>query len=384
MDGTTEMETEPRATRPSLIEGASRPSLIDALAGRMQAGAPRRPLAATGLFVIALGAVLYLGRAVFLPLTLALMLSFVFNPLVRLLHRIHVPKELASALVVLGLVGGIGAAAVQLSAPASDWATRLPQTLLTIEHKVQPLRRPVDEANKLAARVERLTDMDGRSPGVREVKLQETGLAANALETAGMLAAQAGVVVFALYFLLIWGDRLLERVICLVPEINDRERASQVIRHIERRMSLYLGTVTFIYACLGAAVGTAVHFLGLPNPVLWGVVAACLHFIPYVGSAVGIGVVGLASLASFPDLKDALLPPLAYLVLTTVEGNVISPIILGRTFALSPLVIFAWLVFWGWLWGIFGAVIAVPLLMLIKITCEQSRALSPIAAFLER
>ncbi|HMI90304.1 MAG TPA: AI-2E family transporter, partial [Polyangiales bacterium] len=348
------------------------------------AGAPRRPLAATGLFVIALGAVLYFGRAVFLPLTLALMLSFVFSPLVRVFDRIRIPKEISSAVIVLGLVGGIGFAGVQLAAPASEWATRLPKSLLTIEHRIAPLRRPVDEANKIAARVERLTDMDPRAPGVREVRLQETGLASDALGTVATIAAQAAVVVFALYFMLIWGDRLLERVICLVPDISDRDRASQVIRHIERRMSLYLGTITFIYACLGVAVGVSVHLLGLPNPVLWGVLAACLHFIPYVGSAIGIAVVGLASLATFPNLHDALLPPLAYLALTTIEGNIISPIVLGRTCALSPLVIFAWLVFWGWLWGMFGAVIAVPMLMLIKITCEQSRALTPIAAFLKR
>src|SRR5689334_13737481 len=139
MDGTPEVETvEPRAsrpsviegaTRPSVIEGATRPSLIDALAGRVQAGAPRRSLAITGLFLLALGAVLYVGRAVFLPLTLALMMSFVFSPLVRGLNRLYVPKELASAVVVLGLVGGIGFAALQLSSPASEWATRLPRTL---------------------------------------------------------------------------------------------------------------------------------------------------------------------------------------------------------------------------------------------------------------
>jgi predicted PurR-regulated permease PerM len=375
MDGSPEMETEPRA---------SRPSLIDALAGRTQAGASRRPLALTGLFVIALGTVLYLGRAVFLPLTLALMLSFVFNPLVRVFDRLRIPKELSSAVIVLGLVGGIGFGGLMLADPASEWATRLPKSLMTIEHKIAPLRKPVDEANKLAARVERLAEIDPRAPGVREVRLHESGLATDALGTVAMLAAQAAVVVFALYFMLIWGDRLLERIICLVPDITDRDRASQVIRHIERRMSLYLGTVTVLYACLGVAVGVSVHLLGLPNPVLWGVLAACLHFIPYVGSAIGIAVVALASLATFPDLKDAMLPPLAYLVLTTIEGNVISPIVLGRTFSLSPLVIFAWLVFWGWLWGIFGAVIAVPLLMLLKVTCEQSRALAPIAAFLKR
>jgi predicted PurR-regulated permease PerM len=250
---------------------------------------------------------------------------------------------------------------------------------------VQPFKRPVDEANKLAARVEKLTDTRSSSEtAVREVKLQEAGLASVALETAAVLAAQAAVIVFGLYFMLIWGDRLLERVICLVPDLSERSRAKEVLRHIERRMSAYLGTVTIVYMCLGAAVGTAVHLLGLPNPVLWGVLAACLHYIPYVGSAIGIGVVGLASLASFPQLSDALMPPLAYLVLSTIEGNVVTPIILGRTFSVSPLVIFVWLVFWGWLWGIPGAIIAVPLLMLIKVTCEQSPALAPIAAFLRR
>jgi predicted PurR-regulated permease PerM len=374
MDGATTSEIEAGAR-------ASRPSLIDALA---RSGGARRPLAATGLFLIALCAALYVGRAVFVPLALAWMLSFVFNPVVRLLRRLYVPKAIGSALVVLGLVGGLVFGVVQLADPASDWATRLPYTLMTIEHKVQPLKKPVDEANKLAARVEKLTDTSTSATPVREVKLQEAGLASLALETAALLAAQAAVIVFGLYFMLIWGDRLLERLICLVPDISDRSRAKQVIRHIERRMSAYLGTVTIVYLCLGAAVGTAVHLLGLPNPVLWGVLAACLHYIPYVGSAIGIGVVGLASLASFSQLGDAVLPPLAYLALTTIEGNVVSPIILGRTFSVSPLVIFVWLVFWGWLWGIPGAVIAVPLLMLIKVTCEQSPALAPIAAFLRR
>ena len=153
---------------------ASRPSLIDALA---RGGATRRPLAATGLFLIALCAALYVGRAVLVPLALAFMLSFIFNPVVRALHRLYVPKAIGSALVVLGLVGGLVVGAVALADPASDWATRLPYTLMTIEHKVQPLKKPVDEANKLAARVEKLTDTSSSPVPVREVKLQEAGLA---------------------------------------------------------------------------------------------------------------------------------------------------------------------------------------------------------------
>jgi predicted PurR-regulated permease PerM len=359
----------------------SRPSLIDALAG----GSAVKPekAAGVGLVLLGFGTFLYVGRVVLIPLTLALMLSFIFNPLVRGLHRIRVPKALASALVVLGLGGALGLATVRLIEPASEWAARLPRTLLSIEHKVRPLKRPVDEANRIAERVERIAGVGGRA-GVREVRLQEEGLATSMLGTLLEVAVQAGVVVFALYFLLIWGDSLLERSICLLPDLGDQMRANGIIRHIEGRMSLYLGTVTLVYACLGTAVGISVHLLGLRNPVLWGVLAFVLHYIPYVGSAVGIAIVALASLATFASTTDALMPPLAYLALSAVEGNVISPIILGRTFALSPLVIFVWLVLWSWLWGIAGAIVAVPLLMLLKITCEQSPALSPIAAFLRR
>jgi predicted PurR-regulated permease PerM len=339
--------------------------------------------ATTGLFILALGAVLYIGRSVFTPLTIALMLSFVLGPLVRALRRLRIPQPVAALLVVLGLACGVGAGLLQVSVPASAWATRMPQTLRTIELKIRPLKRPVDQANRLAEQVERITSVDA-SASAREVHLHDGGLASVALESAIQLVTQAAIAVFALYFLLTFGDPLLERVICLLPDLGDRARAAELIRHIERRMSLYLGTVTLIYASLGAAVGTAAYFFGLPNPALWGVLAALLHYVPYVGSAVGIGIVGLASLTTFAQLSDAALPPLAYLALATLEGHVITPIVLGRTFALSPLIIFMWLVFWGWLWGIAGALIAVPMLMLVKITCEQSRSLAPIAAFLHK
>jgi predicted PurR-regulated permease PerM len=122
----------------------------------------------------------------------------------------------------------------------------------------------------------------------------------------------------------------------------------------------------------------------MPNPVLWGVVAGLLHFVPYVGAAVGVSALGLAAFVTLPTLGDAVLPPLLYLLFTAIEANLVSPFVLGRAFHLNPLVIFVWLVFWGWLWGIGGAVIAVPLLVLLKITCDQSHELRPISELLER
>ena len=137
-------------------------------------------------------------------------------------------------------------------------------------------------------------------------------------------------------------------------------------------------------AVLGIAVAVAMEMLKMPNPLFWGALAGLLNFVPYLGSVAGIVVVALAAFVSFKDTGEALLPPAAYFGITAIEGNVITPVVLGRAFRISPLIIFIWLVFWAWLWGVVGALIAVPLLVLVKITCEQSDHLAPVADFLQR
>ncbi|HVZ30844.1 MAG TPA: AI-2E family transporter, partial [Polyangiaceae bacterium] len=177
---------------------------------------------------------------------------------------------------------------------------------------------------------------------------------------------------------------LLARVISWVPDLGSQRRAAAVIENIQRGMARYLGTVFCINLAVGTAVGFGMLLLGMPNPLLWGALALLVNFVPYVGPLTGILTVGAVAFATFDRATAAMLPPLYYLLLTSIEGNLITPIILGRTCELDPLVIFVWLLFWGWLWGVAGAIVAVPLLMLIKLTCDKSRVLSPIAALLRR
>jgi len=259
----------------------------------------------------------------------------------------------------------------------------LPQATQTFEHKLENLRRPMQRASQLADKVERATDV-GRDESVREVTLDKPGLLQNVLEGTTQFLAELFVMLFTAYFLLIDGDALLNRLFRLLPDAPDRERAGVVINAIERRMGQYLGTVTLINLGLGVALGTGLQLLGMPNPWLWAGLAAVFNYVPYLGPGVGIVTVGLASFLTFRETSTALLPPLVYLGLATVEGNVVTPLILGRTFHISPLVVFVWLVFWGWLWSVPGAIISVPLLMLITITCEQSPSLAPIAALIRR
>jgi predicted PurR-regulated permease PerM len=343
---------------------------------------PVRNFALVGLFLIALGAVLYLARVVFIPLTFALMLSFLLSPVVSWLERRRLPRAVGAAIVVTLLLGGGTFAGVELANPAADWIARSPRVLQTLERKVRPWRRPVKNVSELAQRVERMTQVEERK-GPQEVTLEKPSILSSALDTVWAVVAGGLVSLFALYFTLLTGDVLLARVIAWVPDLNQK-RTAEVIVSIQQGMSRYLRTVFAINFGVGVFVAVAMLVLGMPNPFLWGALALIVNFVPYVGPLVGILTVGAVALASFDDTTAAMLPPLVYLGMASVEGNVITPLILGRTCELDPLVIFVWLLFWGWLWGIPGAIVAVPLLMLIKLMCERSEVLEPVAALISR
>jgi len=371
------------APPPSNGPTASEPSSVPLTEALHSLPPPARSLALLGLLLIAVGGVLYLARVVFIPLAFAFMLSFLLGPLVTGLERLRMPRALGAALVVMALLGGVGFGALELAEPAADWIGRSPAVLQTLERKVRPWRRPVKDVSQLAERVERMAKVDAKN-GPQEVTLQPPSMLSTALDTVWALGAGAIVVLFALYFMLLSGDVLMGRVIAWVPDLRSQRHTADVLDSIQRGMSRYLGTVVCINLAVGSAVGTGMFFLHMPNAVLWGALAAVVNFVPYVGPLAGILTVGAVALVTFDKPGAALAPPLFYLVLASVEGNLITPLILGRTTELDPLVIFIWLLFWGWLWGVPGVIVAVPLLMLIKLTCEKSRVLAPIAALLSR
>ena len=364
-------------------EEAAPPSVVDRLSRTFGGGTRLRSLALTGMFTIAVFWVLYIARGVVVPVVLALLLSFLLGPIVRSLGHVFVPKVVASTLLLLVLMIALGGVVWQLAEPAAQWAQRLPEVTRSLERKVRPLRRPVEQVSALADRVEKAAQVSSRK-AAREVTVEKDDLLDSALSVLGALAAEAVIMLFALYFMLLYGDRLLERMLGLFLKLRDRERAATVLSDIERQMASYLQTITLINVVLGVAVGFAMSFFGMPNPWLWGVLATIVNFVPYLGAIAGVVTVAAAALLTYRDIWDAALPPLAYFMITSLEGGVITPMLLGRTFRVSPLVVFLWLLLWGWLWGVAGALVAVPLLVLVKITCEKSENFRPLAELLQR
>jgi predicted PurR-regulated permease PerM len=187
-----------------------------------------------------------------------------------------------------------------------------------------------------------------------------------------------------LYFLLASGDLFLLKLVKVMPTLQDKKQAVEIAHKIQQQISTYLFTVTLINSGVGLAIGVAMYIIGMPSPVLWGVMAGLLEYIPYLGATVGISVVTLVAIFTFDNLGHALLAPAVYFGLVAVEANLIVPMVLARRLTLNPVVVFTGLIFWGWMWGIIGILLAVPILATFKIFCDFIEPLSPIGEFLGR
>jgi predicted PurR-regulated permease PerM len=196
------------------------------------------------------------------------------------------------------------------------------------------------------------------------------------------LLVSALTMLILLYFLLAYDGVFLAKLIKLMPTLSDKKRAVAIAHEIEGQVSRYLFTVTLINCCLGIAVGTAVGLLGLPNPVMWGAMVAVLNFVPYLGAFTGIICMTLGAALSFDSLGYALLFPASYFVLATLEGNFVTPFVMGRSLTLNPVLVLLSLTFWAWMWGIVGVILAVPILAAFKIFCSHIEPMEPLAEFI--
>lgn len=341
-----------------------------------------KSIALKGLFIISLFYTLYFARDLIIPLVLALLLNFLLRPVVRALARLKIPLFLGAALVVLILIGGIGYGVMKISRPAVEWIDKLPGSLRQVEVKVSFLRKPAERINRAAEEVKRMTRLGGE--GRPEVEVKTPGITATVLTGTQEILIKSSMMFILLYFLLASGDLFLRKSLKLFPVLSKQKQIVRISREVQHHISRYLYTVTVINALLGLSVGIGMYLIGMPNAALWGVMAGCLIFIPYVGSLAGITIVTIVAFLTFDSIGRILLVPAIYIALETIQGQLITPMVLGFRFALNPVVIFLWLIFWGWMWGIVGAVLAFPMLTVFKILCDHIKSLRPISEFLDR
>ncbi len=339
-----------------------------------------RSIAITGLFVLAVLYTIFFARAFLLPIVLAVLLDFLLSPIIRALKRLHVPEPLGAALVLLGLLGAVGAGGYSLADPAREWMAKAPQSLAKVQSRLRDLRRPMEQVTRTAEQVEAATEVSKSGP--QEVVVRGPRLSERLFGSTQSLLTGAMETTILLYFLLAAGDLFLQKLIKVLPLLKDKKKAVAIARETEASISTYLFTVAVVNVGLGLVVTLVMLLLKMPNALLWGSLAALAEFIPYVGATVMLGLLAMAGLVTFPTVGHALLVPAGYLAVNLTQANFISPMILGRRLTLNPVAILVGLVFWWWIWGVGGAFVAVPLLATFKIFCDHIESLAPIGEFL--
>lgn len=342
-----------------------------------------RSIALTILATIAMVAVLYLAKAFLVPVFVAVFLYFLLSPVVRFLVRRHMPPVVGATFVVGGLLVSSVGLAIYLAEPAERWFSELPEVLEEASGRLDDLREPVEAMRETVDLVEGMTSID-EGDEEKVVVERDPGAATILLEEAGAFASRAFVAFALLYLMLLSYDSILRKVVSVLPRLRDKKLAVEVFRGVESEISRYILTTSAINLVLGSFIGLSLYLIGMPNAVLWGVMAALLNFVPYIGAAVGMGVIALVSLATFDTLSPVFAAVLSYLSITSFEGALVTPLILGRRFRISAVIVFLWVLFWFWLWGVPGGLFAMPILVGLKIVCDNFERLKPISVLIGR
>jgi len=337
-----------------------------------------------GLFLLAIFYTFYFAREVLLPVVLALLLTLILSPAVRLLTKLRLPEPVGAAVIVVALITALGFGVYSLIDPATAWIEKVPETLKQIEDKVRGIKKSVQEVTKAADKVEEITRVEARPPAKTQVVPQKPSLFSRFLIGTQNVLISAAFTIVLLYFLLASGDMFLRKLVHVLPTLADKKRVVEVARAIQTDMARYLFTITCINCGLGIATGIAMYGFGMPNPVLWGAMVAVFNYVPYVGAGTSLTVLTAVAFLTFDQIGEVLRVPAVFFALTVLEGQILAPIFTGKRLTLNPVVIFLSMLFWGWLWGIIGALMAVPILMIFKICCDHIESLAPIGEFLSR
>jgi predicted PurR-regulated permease PerM len=336
-----------------------------------------------GIFTVLLIAALQFASSLLVPIAVSVLLTLLLGPLVRGMSRYGVAEPVAAGLIAFGTIAFIVGTVFVLSAPAAEWLRRAPATMRSIEAKLRTIE-PINELQATASSIAHLTGDNNADSGSMRIEVATPG--GGPLAKVGWTTAHAisGVltIVFLTFFLLASGSMFRRKIAYLFPSGTQRTRIKRAMFEIEQQMSRYLLINTFISIVFGVATWALLALIGVPNALLWGTVAGVLNFIPYLGALVTVLLIGIVTLSTFDGTGELLLACGGFLLLDLLKGNLLGPLVLGRRMPLNTVAVLLSLLFWGWVWGIAGVIMAVPLTVMLQVICTHSERFRGIAIVL--
>ena len=334
-----------------------------------------------GTFALMLLAACYAASEIILPIVVAFMLMLVLQPAMRILERVYLPRSLSALAIMAILFGTLAGLGTMLSGPAASWVQKLPESIPKLQERLSFVSKPIASFQKLVSGAEDLAPTaEAKS---LPVKVEGTGLSDRLLNVTRTAVAGLLETMLVLFFLLISGDMFLRRLVEILPRFKHKRQVVDISQQIESDISGYLVTITVMNAGVGVATGTVVALVGLGDPVLWGTIAFLLNYVPILGPMIGVVIFSLAGLLSIETLWMAFLPAGLYLGIHLIEGETLTPMLIARRFTINPVLVIISLVFWYWMWGVPGAILATPMLAIIKIISDRIESLTTFGHFIE-
>jgi len=322
---------------------------------------------------------LTITKQLLIPLVLASFIGLALNPIVARCSRMHIPRWLAASVLMIGLMTALGFGVSALTQPALGWVHEAPTAIRGFIPKLRNFTQPLEAANRAT---QGLTGPPTRVQGSAQSPLSISMW--DVVATTPKVLAGVLTVVLLVFFFLVYGDLMLRRLVEASPSFGYKRHAVHVVRGIQYEVSRYILTATLINFGLGAVTAGMLWLYHMPDPLLWGTVAMLVNFIPYVGAISTTAILAVVGLLNFNEPGAALLPALTFAGITAFEGNLVTPLIQGHRMRLSPIAILLWLLVWGWLWGIPGALLAVPMLTSCKLVAERVRGWRWFARMVQR
>jgi predicted PurR-regulated permease PerM len=321
----------------------------------------------------------YFAKDLLLTILLGFLIALTLSPLSRGLSRIGVPHWV-SAVGLIGITAlAITAVIYFSSGTVVGWMNDAGSMGDQLQTKLSGVFRQLENVRQAG---EDVASMAGTYPAVKEVVVKQPTLIDSAMSVLRTIGSTLAVALVLASFLLASGDLFYLKLVQSFPTMSGKKRALTMVYDIERRVSHYLLTIALINAGLGIGIGSVLTLLGMPYAYIWGIAAFLLNFLPYLGAITGVVLVAGLSIITFDSFSYALLAPAAYLTLTTIEGNFVTPTLLGRKLELNTVAVFLTVVLWGWLWGIAGALVAVPFLVVFKVVADNVDGMGIVSNFL--
>lgn len=329
------------------------------------------PVAVTAIGVLAVLYTFYFAADLFLPVFFAIFLAIILRPVVRSMKHIGLPEAGGAFIVIACLMAVITVGTVKLSGPVEEWIERLPRVERDIQAKLWPVTQSIKQAKQATEKIEKLTD--GPAPAVREpmVTIKKPSLLNRMFKTTWFTAVQVLTTLVLTYFFLAQNVDRTRQTLRRLPWNKRQDSIEAMFEDVQATMSRFLQVSAVIYICLGALTAIIMYLFGMPNALLFGALATAMGFIPYLGPVIVLGCISVVSLLNFDTWIGILAPPLAYLVFTAIEGYFVTPAVLGRRLMLSPIAVFLSMLLWTWVWGIAGALLSVPILVLVIVVTRH-------------